>query len=68
MDLIQPPLVPMDLIQPPLVPMDLIQPPLVPMDLIQPPSIGPDGYGWIPHNASFGFLDKARAKLGQIHF
>jgi hypothetical protein len=25
-------------------------------------------YGWIPHNAGFGFLDKARAKLGQIHF
>jgi hypothetical protein len=26
------------------------------------------GYGWIPHNASFGFLDRPPAKLGQIHF
>ena len=25
-------------------------------------------YGWIPHNASFGFLDIARPTLGQIHF
>jgi hypothetical protein len=25
-------------------------------------------YGWMPHNASFGFLDIARAALGQIHF
>jgi hypothetical protein len=25
-------------------------------------------YGWMPHNAGFDFLDKARAKLGQIHF
>jgi hypothetical protein len=25
-------------------------------------------YGWMPHNAGFGFLDKARAKLGKIHF
>jgi hypothetical protein len=26
------------------------------------------GYGWMPHNASFGFLDIARPTLGQIHF
>jgi hypothetical protein len=25
-------------------------------------------YGWIPHNAGFGFLDIAGAALGQIHF
>jgi hypothetical protein len=25
-------------------------------------------YGWMPHNAGFDFLDKARANLGQIHF
>jgi hypothetical protein len=25
-------------------------------------------YGWMPHNASFGFLDIARPTLGQIHF
>jgi hypothetical protein len=25
-------------------------------------------YGWIPHNASFGFLDRPRGVLGQIHF
>jgi hypothetical protein len=25
-------------------------------------------YGWIPQNSSFGFLDIAGAKLGQIHF
>jgi hypothetical protein len=25
-------------------------------------------YGWIPHNSSFGFLDRPRAVLGQIHF
>jgi hypothetical protein len=25
-------------------------------------------YGWMPHNASFDFLDIARAALGQIHF
>jgi hypothetical protein len=25
-------------------------------------------YGWIPHNASFGFLDMPRPALGQIHF
>jgi hypothetical protein len=25
-------------------------------------------YGWMPHNASFGFLDLTPAKLGQIHF
>jgi hypothetical protein len=25
-------------------------------------------YGWIPHNASFGFLDWPRGVLGQIHF
>jgi hypothetical protein len=25
-------------------------------------------YGWMPHNAGFGFLDKARPTLGQIHF
>jgi hypothetical protein len=24
--------------------------------------------GWMPHNASFGFLDIAGATLGQIHF
>jgi hypothetical protein len=24
--------------------------------------------GWIPYNASFGFLDRPRAVLGQIHF
>jgi hypothetical protein len=23
---------------------------------------------WIPHNASFGFLDMPRPTLGQIHF
>jgi hypothetical protein len=26
------------------------------------------GYGWIPHNASFGFLDRPHGVLGQIHF
>jgi hypothetical protein len=26
------------------------------------------GYGWIPHNAGFGFLDIPSAALGQIHF
>ena len=25
-------------------------------------------YGWMPHNASFGFLDRPPATLGQIHF
>ena len=25
-------------------------------------------YGWMPHNASFGFLDIARPTLGQIRF
>jgi hypothetical protein len=25
-------------------------------------------YGWMPHNASFGFLDIPSAALGQIHF
>jgi hypothetical protein len=25
-------------------------------------------YGWMPHNASFGFLDRPPAILGQIHF
>jgi hypothetical protein len=25
-------------------------------------------YGWIPHNAGFGFLDIARPTLGQIYF
>ena len=25
-------------------------------------------YRWMPHNASFGFLDRSRAILGQIHF
>jgi hypothetical protein len=25
-------------------------------------------YGWIPHNAGFGFLDIPSAALGQIHF
>jgi hypothetical protein len=25
-------------------------------------------YGWIPHNAGFGFLDIAGPALGQIHF
>jgi hypothetical protein len=25
-------------------------------------------YGWMPHNAGFGFLDIARATRGQIHF
>jgi hypothetical protein len=25
-------------------------------------------YGWIPHNAGFGFLDLTPATLGQIHF
>jgi hypothetical protein len=25
-------------------------------------------YGWMPHNASFGFLDRPRGVLGQIHF
>jgi hypothetical protein len=25
-------------------------------------------YGWMPHNASFGFLDLTPATLGQIHF
>jgi hypothetical protein len=25
-------------------------------------------YGWIPHNASFGFLDRPPAILGQIYF
>jgi hypothetical protein len=25
-------------------------------------------YGWMPHNASFGFLDRPLATLGQIHF
>jgi hypothetical protein len=25
-------------------------------------------YGWIPHNAGFGFLDRPRGVLGQIHF
>jgi hypothetical protein len=25
-------------------------------------------YGWIPHNAGFGFLVNAGAALGQIHF
>jgi hypothetical protein len=25
-------------------------------------------YGWMPHNAGFGFLDIASAALGQIHF
>jgi hypothetical protein len=29
---------------------------------------GKGKYGWIPHNAGFGFLDIARATLGQIHF
>jgi hypothetical protein len=28
----------------------------------------PAGYGWMPHNASFGFLDRPRAILSQIHF
>ena len=27
-----------------------------------------EDYGWIPHNASFGFLDIARPTLGKIHF
>jgi hypothetical protein len=25
-------------------------------------------YGWIPHNAGFGFLDRPRGVLGQIYF
>jgi hypothetical protein len=25
-------------------------------------------YGWMPHNAGFGFLDRPRGVLGQIHF
>ena len=25
-------------------------------------------YGWMPHNAGFGFLDMPRPALGQIHF
>jgi hypothetical protein len=25
-------------------------------------------YGWMPHNAGFGFLDWPRGVLGQIHF
>jgi hypothetical protein len=25
-------------------------------------------YGWMPHNAGFGFLDLTPATLGQIHF
>jgi hypothetical protein len=25
-------------------------------------------YGWMPHNAGFGFLDIAGPTLGQIHF
>jgi hypothetical protein len=25
-------------------------------------------YGWMPHNSGFGFLDRPRAILGQIHF
>jgi hypothetical protein len=25
-------------------------------------------YGWMPHNAGFGFLDIARPTLGQIYF
>jgi hypothetical protein len=29
---------------------------------------GKGRYGWMPHNAGFGFLDIARATLGQIHF
>jgi hypothetical protein len=28
----------------------------------------PSFYGWIPHNASFGFLEIAGPTLGQIHF
>ena len=27
-----------------------------------------EGYGWIPHNASVGFLDRPPAIQGQIHF
>ena len=30
--------------------------------------IGYWAYGWIPHNAGFGFLDRPPAILGQIHF
>jgi hypothetical protein len=29
---------------------------------------GGTGYGWIPHNAGFGFLDIAGPTLGQNHF
>jgi hypothetical protein len=25
-------------------------------------------YGWMPHNAGFGFLEIAQPALGQIHF
>jgi hypothetical protein len=27
-----------------------------------------DIYGWMPHNASFGFLDMPRPALGRIYF
>jgi hypothetical protein len=30
--------------------------------------MGLNAYGWIPHNAGFGFLDRPRGVLGQIHF
>jgi hypothetical protein len=32
------------------------------------PNIDEAAYGWMPHNASFGFLDIPSAALGQIHF
>jgi hypothetical protein len=32
------------------------------------PREGAPQYGWIPHNAGFGFLDRPRGVLGQIHF
>jgi hypothetical protein len=33
-----------------------------------PPGKAVECYGWMPHNASFGFLDRPRGVLGQIHF
>jgi hypothetical protein len=32
-----------------------------------PAAAEPPLYGWIPHNAGFGFLDRPLGVLGQIH-
>jgi hypothetical protein len=32
------------------------------------PVVSPKLYRWMPHNASFGFLDRPHGILGQIHF